>query len=105
MTAALAHKSQMVIPKAILDRINLEFGDFGVSPLNQGLVLRPRPEKVNQGVAAHHSNVSGEPGLPDMGPTRLTRLCRMRVLVESNFFSEKLPLRLNSKVIAYLAKD
>ena len=66
MTAVLAQKGQIVIPKAIRDQMNLEAGDdFEVYLRDGEIVLRPLPKRKNQGLAALLLNPHGELEIPE----------------------------------------
>lgn len=65
MTAVLAQKGQIVIPKAIRDQMNLEAGDdFEVYLLDGEIILRPLPKRRNEGLAARLLNPPGELDIP-----------------------------------------
>ncbi len=66
MTAVLAQKGQIVIPKSIRDQMNLEAGDdFEVYLLDGEIVLRPLPKRRNEGLAAVLLNPPGKLEIPD----------------------------------------
>ncbi len=66
MTAVLAQKGQIVIPKAIRDEMNLEAGDdFEVYLLDGEIVLRPLPKARNQGLANVLLNPPGKLEIPE----------------------------------------
>ena len=66
MTAVLAQKGQIVIPKAIRDQMNLEAGDdFEVCLLDGEIVLRPLPKARNQGLANILLNPPGKLEIPE----------------------------------------
>ncbi len=66
MTAVLAQKGQIVIPKAIRDQMNLEAGDdFEVYLLDGEIVLRPLPKRRNQGLASLLLNPPGKLEIPE----------------------------------------
>jgi AbrB family looped-hinge helix DNA binding protein len=66
MTAVLAQKGQIVIPKAIRDQVNLEAGDdFEVYLLDGEIVLRPLPKARNQGLANILLNPPGTLEIPE----------------------------------------
>ena len=62
MTAVLAQKGQIVIPKEIRDQMKLEAGDdFEVYLLDGEIILRPLAKARNQGLA---NILLNPPGIP-----------------------------------------
>ena len=66
MTAVLAQKGQIVIPKTIRDQLKLEAGDdFEVYLLDGEIVLRPLRRQRNQGLANLLLNPPGKLEIPE----------------------------------------
>jgi AbrB family looped-hinge helix DNA binding protein len=66
MTTILAHKGQIVIPKAIRDELNLEVGDdFEVYHADGEIVLHPLTKHPNRGLADLLLNPPGKLEIPE----------------------------------------